>query len=55
LKAFIDMVAVEAAGEFATSGALAVSLAGRTHPVEILLKVRSIAGTAAKSDIVAIR
>ena len=51
----IDMVAVEGAGEFAMSGALSASMAGRTNPIEILLKVRSIAGTAAKSEIIAIR
>ena len=51
----IDMVAVEAAGEFAMSGALSASLGGRMRPVEILLKVKSIAGTAAKSEIIAMR
>jgi hypothetical protein len=51
----IDMVAVEAAGEFAMSGALTATLGARTEPVEVLLRVRSIAGTAAKSEVVAIR
>jgi hypothetical protein len=51
----IDMVAVEAAGEFAMSGALSASLGGRTNPVEVLLRVRSIAGTASKSEVIAIR
>ena len=51
----IDMVAVEAAGEFAMSGQLSATMAGRTQPIEILLKVRSIAGTAAKSEVVAVR
>jgi hypothetical protein len=51
----IDMVSVEAAGEFAMSGALSASLGGRTGPVEILLRVRSIAGTASKSEVIAIR
>lgn len=51
----IDMVAVEAAGEFAMNGSLSASLADRIRPVEVLLRVRSIAGTASKSEIVAIR
>jgi hypothetical protein len=51
----IDMVAVEAAGEFAMNGQLAAILGGRTQPVEVLLMVRSIAGTAAKSEVVALR
>jgi hypothetical protein len=51
----IDMVAVEAAGEFALSGALSSTLAGRGSRAEILLKIRSIAGTASKSEVIAIR
>jgi hypothetical protein len=50
----IDMVAVEAAGEFAMSGALSASTGGRTS-VEVLLRVRSIAGTASKSEVIAVR
>jgi hypothetical protein len=52
----IDMVAVEAAGEFAMNGSLAALMASSKLPaVEILLRVKSIAETAAKSEIVAIR
>jgi hypothetical protein len=51
----IDMIAVEAAGEFAMNGSLSASLQDRIRPVEVLLRVRSIAGTASKSEIVAIR
>jgi hypothetical protein len=51
----IDMVAVEAAGEFALSGALSSTLAGHGSRAEILLKIRSIAGTASKSEVIAIR
>lgn len=51
----IDMIAVEAAGEFVMSGSHSASLADGTRPVEILLRVRSIAGTASKSEVVAIR
>src|SRR5205814_1581691 len=43
------------AGEFAMNGWLTASLADRIRPVEVLLKVRSIAGTAAKSEVVTVR
>jgi hypothetical protein len=51
----IDMVAVEAAGDFAMSGQLSAHLSGSTRPIEMLLRVRSIAGTAAKSEVLAVR
>jgi hypothetical protein len=51
----IDMTAVEAAGEFAMNGSLSASLAGRIRPVEVLIRIRSIAGTASKSEVVAVR
>jgi hypothetical protein len=51
----IDMAAVEAAGEFAMTGALSASLGGRSTPAEVLLRVRSIAGTPSKSEVIAIR
>jgi hypothetical protein len=49
------MTAVEAAGEFAMSGSLSATLQDRIRPVEVLLRIRSIAGTASKSEVVAIR
>lgn len=51
----IDMVAVEAASQFAMNGGLSSVVASRPQGVEILLQVHSIAGTASKSDIIAIR
>jgi hypothetical protein len=52
----IDMIAVEAAGEFAMNGSLSAALAGATMgPAEVLLRVRSIAETASKSEVVAVR
>jgi len=52
----IDMIAVEAAGEFAMNGSLSAALPGaRMGPAEVLLRVRSIAETASKSEVVAVR
>jgi hypothetical protein len=52
----IDMVAVEAAGDFAMNGSLSVALArSRVDAVEVLLRVHSIAESVGKSEIVAIR
>jgi hypothetical protein len=55
----IDMVAAEAAGEFAINGSLSTRLAslpaGRNRQTEILIRVRAIAGTVAKIEVVAER
>jgi hypothetical protein len=55
----IDMVAAEAAGEFAISGSLSARLAskssGHNRPQEILIRVRAIAGAASKIEVVAER
>lgn len=52
----IDMVAAEAAGEFAISGALSARLAsqaaGHNRPQEFLIRVRAIAGAASKIEVV---
>jgi len=50
----IDMLGVEGAAEFAINGSLSSTLA-RARFAEILLRVRSIGGTASKSEIVAVR
>lgn len=57
----IDMVAAEAAGDFAMGGSLSATLAGATADakgsgfVEILIRVRAIGGTAAHCEVAAIR
>src|SRR5207247_1319724 len=50
----IDMLGAEAAGEFAMNGSLSVAVGGKPS-AEIMIRVRSIGGTASKSEIVAIR
>jgi len=55
----IDMVAAEAAGQFALDGSLSANLAGSTPGgsgyLEILIRVRAVGGTAAQSEVVAVR
>ncbi|HUK17779.1 MAG TPA: hypothetical protein VLW65_15250 [Bryobacteraceae bacterium] len=55
----IDMLAAEAAGEFAINGSLSTRLASvtasRSRQAEILIRVRAIAGTVAKIEVVAER
>jgi hypothetical protein len=56
----IDMLAVEAAGEFALDGSLSAILAAATatagnRRLEILIRVRAFGGAATHSDVVAIR
>ena len=55
----IDMVAAEAAGEFAINGSLSSRLASllssRNRQAEILIRVRTIAGTVEKIEVVAER
>jgi hypothetical protein len=55
----IDMVAAEAAGDFAIGGGFSARLtppaAGRSWKAEMLIRVRAIAGTAAHIDVVAVR
>jgi hypothetical protein len=52
----IDMVAAEAAGEFAISGALSAKLASmRDVYGELVIRVWAIGGTASKTEIVAAR
>lgn len=55
----IDMVAAEAAGDFAIGGGfssrLAPPIAAKALKAEMLIRVRSIAGTAAHVDVVAVR
>lgn len=60
----IDMMGIEAAGEFLLNGSLTATLAGtkakgvaaaRDQTTEILLRVHSIGGTVSKSEVVAVR
>jgi hypothetical protein len=52
----IDMVAAEAAGEFALNGSLSAALAeAKGRAVEILISVRAVGGTASNVQVVAVR
>lgn len=55
----IDMVAAEAAGDFAIGGGFSARLgapgAAKNTKAEVLIRVRAIAGTAAHVDVVAVR
>jgi len=60
----IDMIGIEAAAEFVLNGSLVTTLAGTTarnvgaardEHTEILLRVNSIGGTVAKSEVVTVR
>lgn len=50
----IDMLAAETAGNFALEGGFAAALHGARYG-EVLIRIRAIGGTAAKTEIVAIR
>jgi hypothetical protein len=55
----IDMVAAEAAGQFALDGSLSANLARPAASaggyLEVLIRVRAVGGTAAQSEVVALR